>query len=54
VRDQEWIVHIRSREEWAKRRVGKARAVVDERMGGHNIEDKMMDDFLREQNALTT
>jgi hypothetical protein len=53
-REREWILHVRSREEWAKRRLGKARAIVDERIRGGNIEDKMMDDFLREQANLAS
>ena len=51
-RDREWVQHIRSREEWAKRRVGKSRAMTDERIGRHSVSDKMMDDFLREQGLL--
>lgn len=52
-RDLEWSLHIRSREAWAKMRAGKPRAMVDQRIGGHNFEDKTMDDFLQQQSALT-
>jgi hypothetical protein len=51
-RDQEWILHIRSREEWAKKRAGKPRAMVDDRVGRHNFQDKMMDEFLQEQSGV--
>jgi hypothetical protein len=50
--DREWALHGRSRKEWAKRRSGKARAMVDPRMRG-NFGDELMDDFLRKQDALT-
>jgi hypothetical protein len=52
-RDFEWVLYHRSREEWAIKRGGKSRAMVDQRIGRHNFEDKMMDDFLREQGAFT-
>jgi hypothetical protein len=51
-RDIEWFQHLRSREEWGKKRVGKSRAMTDERIGRHSVSDKMMDDFLREQGLL--
>ena len=51
-REREWVQHIRSREEWAKKRVGKSRAMTDERIGRHSVEEKMMDDFLRKQGLL--
>lgn len=50
-RDLEWEQHFRSRLEWAKARVGKSRARVDERIRG-DVGDAMMDDFLREQGLL--
>ena len=49
----EWFQHLRSREEWAKKGIGKSRAVTDERIGRHSVSDKMMDDFLREQGLLS-
>jgi hypothetical protein len=52
LREREWALHIRSQKEWARRRSGKARALVDPRMRG-NVGDNLMDDFLREQSALT-
>lgn len=51
-RDLEWFQHLRSREEWAKKRVGKSRGMTDERIGRHSVSDKIMDDFLREQGLL--
>ena len=47
--DIEWFQYERSKQEWAKKRVAKSRAMTDERIGRHNVDDKMMDDFLREQ-----
>jgi len=35
-----------------KKRVGKSRAITDERTGRHCVSDEMMDDFLREQGIL--
>jgi len=51
-RDIEWVQHGRSREAWAKKRVGKSCAMTDERVGRHGFEDEMMDDFLRERGLL--
>ena len=50
--DLEWFQYIRSKQEWAKKRVGKSRAMTDEQIGRHRVNDKMMDDFLREQQLL--
>ncbi len=50
--DIEWFQYERSKQEWAKKRVGKSRAMTDERIGRHSVDDKMMDDFLREQGLL--
>jgi len=49
--DLEWLRHVRSQQEWAKKRVGKSRARVDGRLRG-DVGDKIMDDFLREQGLL--
>jgi hypothetical protein len=50
--DIEWFKYERSKQEWAKRRVGKSRAMTDERIGRHSVDDEMMDDFLREHGLL--
>lgn len=50
--DIEWFQYERSKQEWAKKRVGKSRAMNDERIGRHSVSDKLMDNFLREQGLL--
>jgi hypothetical protein len=50
--DVEWFQYERSKQEWARKRVGKSRAMTDERIGRHSVSDKIMDDFLRGQGLL--
>jgi hypothetical protein len=49
--DLESESHERSKQEWAKKRIGKSRARLDERLRG-DIGDEIMDDFLRREGLL--
>jgi hypothetical protein len=51
LREREWVTFERAKREWARKRVGKSRAKVDERIG-RDVADEMMDDYLREQGLL--
>lgn len=51
----DWVLHEVSRREWAKKRIGKSLAQIDEfRHGpsGHNIEDQLMRKYLEEEGIL--
>jgi len=49
LREKEWATHLRARQEWAKKRLGKSVANVD-RLG--DVGDKMMQDYLRKDGLL--
>jgi hypothetical protein len=51
MREKEWTTRELARHEWAKKRLGKSRAKVDERLG-RDVGDSMMGDYLREQGLL--
>ena len=50
-RDREFETCEKAKCEWAKRRIGKSRARTDERIG-RDVEDKMVDDYLRAEGLL--
>jgi hypothetical protein len=57
----DWVLHEASKREWAKKRIGKSAAMIDEmRRGGGNFEDKLVRKFLEgegllpKQEAMTT
>lgn len=52
-REAEWETFERAKCEWAKKRIGKSRARVDDRLG-RDVSDSMMDDYLREEGLLAT
>jgi hypothetical protein len=53
-REKEWRIRRLAQREWAKKRMGKSRAQTDERLIGRGVDDKMVDDFLREEGLIPT
>jgi hypothetical protein len=55
-RDREWGTCELAKRVWARKRAGKSRASVDERMGGgvRGVPDRLMDEYLREEGLLPT
>ena len=52
LREKEWETRLKAQREWAKRRVGKSVACVDERLG-RDVGDKLMENYLRGEGILT-
>jgi hypothetical protein len=47
--DRDWATHGRAQREWAKKRVGKSVAHIDNTMREDSVEDSLMHDFLAGQ-----
>jgi len=51
--DIDWLQHEVSKRDWAKKRIGKSVAQIDEfRHGGGNVEDEIMRKYLEEEGLL--
>jgi hypothetical protein len=55
-RDREWGTCELAKRVWAKKRAGKSRASVDERLEGgvHGVPDRLMDEYLENEGAHST
>ncbi len=46
---REWETHLTAQREWARKRVGRSLARVDDRMGEDTVADRILEKYLRSE-----